>query len=813
MKKIKYNVICTLAVILIFIMAFQTVSFAIVEVYEDVKKSKDFLTDENTIIDDDVQQDIVNYTSNSLEDKVIVAEDESLRKENERHFICDDGTRIVASYPEQVCYQEDDGTWETIDNSLLLSGDRITNKKQGMQVSFSTESHSDKMVSLDYNDIELSWSVEFNANENSDTIQDRFNTLEEIEFNVIDTAIASNFNEEIENSSKNNSKEDMSIKNQKVDKRNNVKAVIKELEESTTLKESSYEQFVLSENLTSTLIYTDIYSDTIDASYTVLPNKIKENIVLTEKTDIESYSMNIICETLTAEITDDNSIIFSDVDGNVQYIIQTPYMYDNIYEISYDIKINIEKTEDGYKITFSPDLNWLNSEDREYPITIDPTVRTSTDKAHFSDTYVYEGCSASDSRRYEERLRVGIYSDKIYRAFWKAETLPTLPDNTIITNASYVLKFYDCTTSGNFRLFGVNGSWKSNTITWDNADSCTYTLLQSNVARNTSTQTLTFNGSKLVERLNSWYNGTSNDGFLICYYDESGTNPDYNLFYSSDNTTSDSYKPYLLMEYQTGYTASNLMIYQSPNDVMYDSNLKLPNDLDCGDDTKEYILSLNHFEEDDFSYSVASHRENWEELAEWTSMGQLETVALDMIGYFMSGDGGTYTNSTLTSEIVAHDSTQDYILGIKECLENNLENYNGNIYQLEYLGDYVNNRNAHPVVKYFLSNDILQPCFDSAGDVVQGLTFCMDNPWGNQIWIDWYKCIGNSYSGRFTVYIYDHFGIDEEDIGRKYKGIIPYGGFQGFRSWFILQHYEAYNKNYKPYVSYVSFSIDFSGTI
>ena len=50
MKKVKYNIICTLAVILIFVMAFQTVSFAIVEVYEDVKKSKDFLTEENTII-------------------------------------------------------------------------------------------------------------------------------------------------------------------------------------------------------------------------------------------------------------------------------------------------------------------------------------------------------------------------------------------------------------------------------------------------------------------------------------------------------------------------------------------------------------------------------------------------------------------------------------------------------------------------------------------------------------------------------------------------------------------------------------------
>ncbi len=512
--------------------------------------------------------------------------------------------------------------------------------------------------------------------------------------------------------------------------------------------------------------------------------------------------MNIICETLTAEITDDNSIIFSDVDGNVQYIIQTPYMYDNIYEISYDIKINIEKMEDGYRITFSPDLNWLNSEDREYPITIDPTVRTSTDKAHFSDTYVYEGCSASDSRRYEERLRVGIYSDKIYRAFWKAETLPTLPDNTIITNASYVLKFYDCTTSGNFRLFGVNGSWKSNTITWDNADSCTYTLLQSNVARNTSTQTLTFNSSKLVERLNSWYNGASNDGFLICYYDESGTNPDYNLFYSSDNTTSDSYKPYLLMEYQTYYTASDLLIYVSPNEMFHDKNGVLPEDIQNLNYTKEKLCSLNYIDENDVSKSYSWHRNVWGILARGTSQGSLQTVALDMIEHFMSGNGEYYSNDDLTEAVINHSRTTEYVNDIKECLYFNLFWYDGDISMLE-----MNNSlyEENVVVKYLDEIGQSNPVYNLDEDKLKGLTFCIDNVWSVYIGVDSYTCIGTTYSGTFTIYMFDHFGLDTNDLN-------GYGKYIGFKNWYILQHYEAYNKEYKPFITCVSFSVSFSGS-
>lgn len=796
-------------------MLFQTFSFAAVEVYEDTKKSKDFLTEKNTIIDDDLQQDTGDDVNNSLENKVIVAEDESLRNETERHFICDDGTRIVASYPEQVCYQDDEGIWKTIDNSLSLTDGRIANKGQEMHVSFSTVSNTDNMVSLDYNGIQLSWSVDFEESVITKMTQEELSTLDDSVLNrVNDTDVILEANGETKKGTESSLIEKLTDDNgTKEEKRNNVKAVVKELKESNDAGKTSYEQFVISNNLTSTLVYANIYSNTIDASYTVLPNKIKENIILNEKTNIKSYSMNIICEGLTASITENNSIVFLDKEDNIQYVIQTPYMYDDVYEISYDISIDVTKTENGYKITFSPDLEWLSSEARVYPITIDPTVRTSTDKTYFSDTYVYEGCSASDSRRYEEKLRVGVYSDKIYRVFWKAEILPTLPSNTIITNASYVLKFYDCTTSGKFRLYGVNGSWESDTITWNNASNCTYTLLQTNVARNASSQTLTFNSTKLVDRLNSWYNGTANDGFLICYYDEDKTNPDYNLFYSSDNTTSNSYKPYLLMEYQTYYTASNLMIYQSPNDVIYDSNFNIPNDLECGDDTKNYILSLNHFKEKDFSKSFSSHRESWEDLAKWTSIGEMQTVALDMIEYFMSGSGGIYTNSTLTSEVFEHDSTQDYIAGIKECLKYYLEFYKGDINQLKYLGDYVDNRDRHPVVKYFLGNNIYQPSFSTAADIIQGLTFCIDNPWGNQIWIDSYNCIGNSYSGIFTIYIYDHFGIAEDDIGRAYKGLIPYGEFQGFRSWFILQHYEAYNGSYKPYISCASVSFSFSGTV
>ena len=181
-------------------------------------------------------------------------------------------------------------------------------------------------------------------------------------------------------------------------------------------------------------------------------------------------------------------------------------MFDDIYELSYDIQITFEAVVGGYIITFTPNQEWLNSNERVYPITIDPTVRTNTTKSNFSDTYIYEGDSASSTRCFEERLRVGIYSGKKHRVLWKAETLPSIPNNAVITNASFSLKLPDVTTTSRvFTIFQVNNSWTSSTVTWSKASSFSYTTLQKEVARNATNDTLTFSGTNLVKTVNSWY--------------------------------------------------------------------------------------------------------------------------------------------------------------------------------------------------------------------------------------------------------------------------------------------------------------------
>ena len=93
-----------------------------------------------------------------------------------------------------------------------------------------------------------------------------------------------------------------------------------------------------------------------------------------------------------------------------------------------------------------------------------------------------------------------------------------------------------------------------------------------------------------------------------------------------------------------------------------------------------------------------------------------------------------------------------------------------------------------------INEGIKQPVFNKALDKINGLTMCVNGLWGNEIIVEKYSCDGTSYSGTLRFTLYDHFGLDEEDINK-------YGELVGFRDWYILQHFKSYNGSYKPFIT------------
>ncbi len=183
------------------------------------------------------------------------------------------------------------------------------------------------------------------------------------------------------------------------------------------------------------------------------------------------------------------------------------------------------------------------------------------------------------------------------------------------------------------------------------------------------------------------------------------------------------------------------------------------------------------------------------------SVGELETVALDMVEQFKQSHGNEYSNSILTKHVKAHPSTQRFCLSIEDEIADRLNKSKGDISNIE------------DAIIHFTDNEIGKfgkrgwghPQFSALKDTFYGgLTICMNDTWSYEIKLIKYKKVDDgNYEATYKVALYDHFGLDMPDIEKKYY-YLP-----GFRYWFILQHI----RGFKPFITKVEFEKTFKESI
>lgn len=109
------------------------------------------------------------------------------------------------------------------------------------------------------------------------------------------------------------------------------------------------------------------------------------------------------------EKTEDGKIIFSEKNSeSIVFFFDVPFMYDSKNEISENIEMKLEKKNGNkYTLTLIPNKEWLEDEAREYPVIIDPIVKTSLDWQNIQDTYIFNGDTGYPNRHEAHILRVG----------------------------------------------------------------------------------------------------------------------------------------------------------------------------------------------------------------------------------------------------------------------------------------------------------------------------------------------------------------------------------------------------------------------
>ena len=331
-------------------------------------------------------------------DIIVLEEDKALRDENIKHFKLSDGTTKAVVYSQAVHYKDADGKWVDIDNALTLNGSEYSsNNKQ--TVKFANKSGSNGLVSIKDGDYK-------------------------IDFTPLNT---NKIKVEIVNPQTNNSRK--------------------------------FEDMSQLDNLVSKAIYKNIY-DGIDIEYILVGNNIKENIIVKEKQDSYTFSFELKLNKLSAELVN-GAIILSDYDtGTKVYEIPAPYMFDANNEYSNNVSYTlIQDSKWKYTFTVTANAEWINADDRVFPVTVDPMIYTNS---NVESTYYAKSNQNNGARSY---LSIGGSSSSDNYAFIKFSSFPTIPDGATITNTKLNAIAYSLTNGADLDIgvFQITNSWSNTT--------------------------------------------------------------------------------------------------------------------------------------------------------------------------------------------------------------------------------------------------------------------------------------------------------------------------------------------------------------
>jgi hypothetical protein len=111
-----------------------------------------------------------------------------------------------------------------------------------------------------------------------------------------------------------------------------------------------------------------------DLKMTLKQGMLKEDIILNNTSAPKTFEYLIRIKDLTMTQATDGSIVFSDSNGNAIFMIPKFVMFDSKKASSEDINVDIKKQGNVYRLMVTPNENWLNSPERVYPVTVDPSV-------------------------------------------------------------------------------------------------------------------------------------------------------------------------------------------------------------------------------------------------------------------------------------------------------------------------------------------------------------------------------------------------------------------------------------------------------
>ncbi|MCI8589092.1 MAG: hypothetical protein HFE77_00010 [Clostridiales bacterium] len=437
----------------------------------------------------------LDFSAGALEHKEPVLVQEELvhrRTANTKEFRMSDGSISLQQYEQAVHYKEGEGEnaiWKNIDNTLTYIAATHEYRTENGEIgfAFAKDSKEKDMVTAKNGDYALSFGlagIKGGIMENTATGQTK---LLPLETQKAKRSVSDLISE---------------TKSQKAEKE---EAFLEEIQGKTV------NQAALLSDTVNQVVYKDAFEST-DIEYQLEGNRLRENIMVHCPSADYGYTFNITAEGLSAEKTEQGGIDFK-AGNTVIFSIPAPCMYDRKGVYSEAVTFEIAGEQGQYTLTLKPDAAWMNADDREYPVTIDPdlVIRQEGDG---DGNVISTGCYTSWTKKLTQNpalLYLGYSAtDGYYRSFAKINELPSLPDGAVMVNAYLSLAMYTMEQAGgrtSARISARQATGSSWHMQYDSPIQDFYTITSSSLEK--------YQHFDITSAAFDWYNGKTNNGIVF----------------------------------------------------------------------------------------------------------------------------------------------------------------------------------------------------------------------------------------------------------------------------------------------------------
>ena len=312
----------------------------------------------------------------------VLGEVETLRTEGEKHFRMSDGSFMAVSYGMPVHYQDEDGNWQDIDNRMVLSEDQATYQTYNLQstTNFASSLTEGILFETSYDDTSVTMSLLDTVNADSlmrTETEIETGTDEEMEAEPEIEAETQVLEQEIITETIN---PDLLVfdRTAVADTTVEVQDVLGSISDTSQAdnKDKGWTmEDILPENIQDSLLYEDVFPG-VDLLYTKYSHNVKEQIIVNSVQNAYRYDFMLTLDGVEAILNEDGSVSLVEEENleNEIYYIPAPFMEDADGIVSYDVEYMLADVPDGVILTVVADAEWMNEEERVFPVAIDPTV-------------------------------------------------------------------------------------------------------------------------------------------------------------------------------------------------------------------------------------------------------------------------------------------------------------------------------------------------------------------------------------------------------------------------------------------------------